>query len=50
MTPEEVYESLKRADVLTGVGQFGLVLLGLDDGSQLEDNRDQDDDRQVSDE
>lgn len=30
-----VWEILARADILSGVGQFGVVLLGLDDGKDL---------------
>ena len=30
-----IWEILKRADVLSGIGQFGVILIGLDDGLPL---------------
>lgn len=30
-----VWEYLLRADILSGIGQFGVILLGLDDGKEL---------------
>ena len=32
-----VWEYLQRADMLSGIGHFGLILLGVDDGEQLSD-------------
>lgn len=32
-----VYEYCKRVDVLSGIGSFGVILLGLDDGGNLQD-------------
>lgn len=30
-----IWEYLKRADILSGIGQFGIILLGIDDGLPL---------------
>jgi hypothetical protein len=32
-----IWEYLKRADILSGIGQFGVILLGIDDGRNLQD-------------
>ena len=32
-----IWEYLKRADVLSGIGHYGVLLLGLDDGNSLEE-------------
>ena len=31
-----VWEYLRRADILSGIGHFGVILLGLDDGEELQ--------------
>lgn len=31
-----LYEKLERADILSGIGRFGVILLGLDDGATLD--------------
>lgn len=31
-----IYEHLKRADILSGIGHFGIVLIGIDDGLSLD--------------
>jgi hypothetical protein len=35
-----VWEYMLRADILSGIGQFGLILLGIDDGRNLQDPAD----------
>lgn len=35
-----VWEHLLRADILSGIGQFGVILLGLDDGKNMQDPAD----------
>lgn len=32
-----VYDELRRADILSGIGHFGVILLGFDDGRNLQD-------------
>lgn len=31
-----IWEALKRADIMSGIGRFGLLLLGIDDGRNLD--------------
>jgi len=33
---KNIFFNLKRADILSGIGQFGVVLLGIDDGLELD--------------
>jgi len=32
-----IYSTLQRADILSGVGRFGILIIGADDGGKLED-------------